>query len=352
MMRMGSSLGLVGVLALGLLACGDDDGGDDPTLDAGPSPDGGTAGGGGSGGSGGSGGAGGSAGTPSVMPLTCGGAPCMVSAGAAMLGASACCTSDDRCGGMSLLATECIPLGASGNYDETCPPLSLGGVIDFPGCCTPAGECGALDSSQGGFGCIPGDALAMAPDGGVGQSCDYDPDATCTSILAVYCDGPEDCGSGKQCCGRFGGGGYDSFSCEDSCVELAAQGEIWSEICHPGQECDQPLPTDGGTMMMGGPMTLPDGGVIAYECRQSDMYLPDFLFRCRDTGTEPEEAGSVASGEINCGSSTCGSGQKCCYALDPGAAASAGNARCVDADEACTCGGGSSGDDGGTEDGG
>ena len=344
----------LGVLVLGLWACGDDDGG--KPNDAGAAGnDGGPSDAAPMGGSGGSGGTSGGAGT-GVPALMCGGDACTISAGAAMLGTTACCAEDDACGGMmSVLSTTCLALGAQGNLDQTCPDVSLAAgafTLGFPGCCTPSGVCGALDSSAGGFGCIPNDALAFGVDGGVGQSCTYDPTATCTSIMAAYCDGPEDCPGDQQCCGQFGGGGYASFTCEDSCVELAQQGEVWSEICHPGQECDQPLPTDGG--MPGGqmPALLPDGGLVPYECRVGTMYLPEFWPRCRDTGTEPTEAGSTAAGEINCGEDVCGAGQKCCYALEESQMASQGVAHCAPADAPCTCSGSGGGDDAGSEDGG
>jgi len=324
---------------LSLWACGDDDG-SKPKGDAGPNMDSGTPGNKDAGADSGmdastSTGNGDSSVPPPPPPLMCGGDPCMISSGAAMLGTTACCTTDDKCGGMSALSAECLPLGAPGSYDESCPAfmLNAGFPLNFTGCCTAAGECGALDSSTGGFGCIPDSALPATDGGGIGQSCNYDPAATCTSILTAYCDGPEDCSGGQQCCATFAGRGYASFTCEDSCVELAAAGGIWSEVCHPGQTCDQPLPTDGGMA----PMTAPDGGVIPYKCLSSAMYLPDFWYRCRDTGTEPTTAGSTASGEINCGDSTCGSGQKCCYALGAGAAITDGTAHCVAADAPCTC---------------
>ncbi len=289
--------------------------------------------------------------TTPVPPLECGGEPCMVSQGAAMLGTTPCCTEDDKCGGQSAIFSGCIELGLPGSYTESCPGFSLdtGFPLSFDGCCTPEGTCGAFDGSEGGFGCIPADALpAVDADAGTEpETCNYDPEETCTTILAAHCDGPEDCGSGQQCCGAFEGGGYASFTCQDSCVELAASDGIWSEICHPGQSCDQPLPVDGG--MPPTMMPLPDGGIAPYECRTNAMYLPDFWYRCRDTGeTPPDNADrSTASGEINCGEIVCGSGEKCCYALEANAEASQGAAHCVDAEVDCTCNPKTVGTDGG-----
>jgi len=211
--------------------------------------------------------------------------------------------------------------------------------------------CGALEGSEGGFGCIPNEYLASMIDGGVGQTCTYDPDATCTSILTAYCDGPEDC-PGQQCCAQFGGaGGYTSFTCEDSCVELAAMGTVWSEVCHPGMGCDQP--SDAGANAFAA-----DGGASSYQCRRNTTYLPEFWFRCRDTGELPDnsEARSTAQGEINCGDHVCTSGQKCCYAQDPslvpdgGSAINSGIAHCVGVDDPCTCKPADDGADSGADD--
>lgn len=75
--------------------------------------------------------------------------------------------------------------------------IVLADLVTWPGCCTPEGQCGALDSS-GTLGCIPNASLMMvAP-----QACDYDPNNMCTSIVQVTCDGAEDC-PGQQCCGHY-----------------------------------------------------------------------------------------------------------------------------------------------------
>ncbi len=351
-------LGRRGVFAvaclLGLWACGDDDKGASPKPDGGlNNMDSGMPAPGGNMDMDAAPGASMDSGTPTVTPtppLMCGGETCTIAAGAAMLGTTACCTTDDACGGLSPLSPDCLPLGAIGSYDETCPDFTLtaGFPLTFGGCCTVDGECGALDSSEGGFGCIPAGALQPTDGGGAGQICTYDPTATCTSILVAFCDGPEDCSGGQQCCGQFAGGGYSMFTCEDSCVELAAMGGIWSEACHPGETCTQPILTDAGMP----PVAVPDGGVIAYECRMNTMYLPDFLFRCRDTGDEPAAAGSTASGEVNCGDGVCGTGEKCCYALggaatgDAGTGADNGVAHCVASDTPCTCAPGADNDGG------
>ena len=76
------------------------------------------------------------------------------------------------------------------------------------------------------------------------------------------------------------------------------------------------------------------------------MYLPGFLYRCRDTGETPSSAGSTAAGEINCGDSVCGSGEKCCYALSAGAGIGDGVAHCAPVADPCTCSASSDGDAG------
>jgi hypothetical protein len=297
-----------------LNACGDDDDGGDDDADAGGrdgggesgrdgGPSAGTGGSGGAGGTGGTGGAGGTGGTV-APPVECGGQTCMPPMGGAMLG-TACCTPDDACGIDTALAPGmCLPANAPGGIDPSCPSYDVMGFLTWYGCCTPDGECGALG---GELGCVPNASLMAAP-----QSCTYDPNNTCTRLFEVTCDGAEDCSGEQKCCGHYDGG-YRKFVCADDCAaEQTEQGGTWSEACHPGDTCE-----------------TPDGGA-AYMCLANTEFLPDYLFRCRDTGTEPVEAGSTAAGEINCGDAICGAGEKCCIS-DPGLAV------CVPEAQACTC---------------
>jgi hypothetical protein len=221
-----------------------------------------------------------------------------------MMGVSACCRPDDSCGIMTMLtSSECLPLDAPGGVDLSCPGLT--GTVEWFGCCTPSGECGALDSS-GALGCIPNSSLMLAP-----KSCTYDPNNTCTGIVDVQCDGPEDCTGGQQCCGHFSQQGYREFVCADDCAaeEQAGTFVASSQICHPGDTC----------------------ATTGYSCRQNTDYLPDYLFRCRDTGIDPVRTDlNTQKGKINCGDSVCGSGQKCCVS-DPGLP------RCIGKDEVCVC---------------
>lgn len=320
--------------------CGDSDGASDAGLDATLASDAGDAG-----------PAGPDTGTPTVIPptatsITCGTATCMPTAGQAMLGSMSCCrgTNMDECGLMTaLLPGGCMELGQPGGIDPTCPTYDVMGLgfLVWPGCCTPAGTCGALDSSMDGLGCIPSATLPATPDAGAPteQTCTYDPNNTCTGLLPVECDGPEDCASGQFCCGEYEGG-YVQLTCRDACSTMETPpdagavvdagpgtGGIWSEICHAGQTCE----------------------VSGYTCSSNTDYLPAFLARCRDTMTQEAPASwSTTSGEINCGDALCGVGEKCCISTPEGAP------YCADVGDACRCNasGNQGGDDGGAEDGG
>jgi len=140
------------------------------------------------------------------------------------------------------------------------------------------------------------------------SSCTPDPDNTCERLVEVVCDGAEDCPGDQVCCGQYLDG-YRRFVCRDDCQAAETdEGGIWSDVCHPGDAC----PVDG------------------YSCRANATFLPDFLYRCRDTGDPPTAVGSTAAGEINCGAELCGADQKCCLSVP-------GEPRCVARSEACTC---------------
>lgn len=252
--------------------------------------------------------------------LRCGGQPCTdAPASLAPLGAARCCTEDDRCGVQTMLAPGvCLASNAPGGADPSCPSFTVAGTFTWAGCCTAAGECGALDL-DGGLGCIANGNLMS-----VEQSCDHDPENTCTRITEIGCDGAEDCSPGRMCCGHFDGAGYLEFSCADSCARREARtGEIWSEACHPGETCETP----------------------GFECLANPGYLPETLYRCRDSGTTPRSPGSTAAGQVNCGSDVCDAGQKCCVSF-PGLVT-----HCVPIAAACPCDFGAGPDsDGGADD--
>jgi len=311
MVTIGTKAALVGALAVGLLfvGCGSDDKA--------------------SGGTGGSSGSGGVGGTPPPPPVMCGTNSCTAPEGSAAYGIFACCLPDNACGLQTPLAEDCLPPDAPGGLDPSCPDFSMD-PISLRGCCAANGKCGGLDTAN--LGCIPGDKIGL-PD----QACTFQPDNNCVAIIAVNCDGPEDCGSGQQCCGRYNGGSYDKFICATSCDDAAnAEAGTWSEICHPGQAC-----------------TNPD-----YSCA-AIQYLPDFLYRCRDTGTllcgQPNavmdacvEAVTSGPDEITCGDIKCGAAEKCCIRLTGEDAPR--EPYCAPADSACQCVTESANTDGGTSD--
>lgn len=263
-------------------------------------------------GTGGSGGSGGSGGTPPPPPVMCGTNSCTAPEGSAAYGISACCLADNACGLQTPLAPDCLPPDAPGGLDPSCPDFAMDPIM-MRGCCAANGKCGGLDVAN--LGCIPGDKLSL-PD----QDCVFQPNNDCTAIIDVVCDGPEDCASGQQCCGRYSGGSYDRFTCATSCDEAAAaDGAIWSEICHPGQTC----------------------AIDGYLCLTS-QYLPDFLYRCRDMGTVPcgqpnavmdacVEPVNSGPDEITCGSVKCGADEKCCIRTphEPYCAPADGFCQCI-----------------------
>ena len=132
---------------------------------------------------------------------------------------------------------------------------------------------------------------------------------TCTTAVAVACDGPEDCPTGKLCCGKWDQE-YVQFGCFTSCqAQLAdAGGARWFDLCHPGgQACEDPT----------------------QQCLNS-TYLPTSLARCYTSGDPPPATLGTAAGKVNCGANVCGTGEKCCLrgTLDP---------YCTPSGTACSC---------------
>jgi len=320
--RYGLSCLLAVALGCGLVACGDDD--DGMPVDAGPDGSVSGTGGGGRGGSGGRGGGGGtaggagtttagvggtagSAGTMAMPPFECGNDTCTpLAPGSAMLGVTQCCTTANECGVKTPLAANCLPENSPGGADPSCPNFEVTGAmvpLTYYGCCTPAGTCGA--QAGGTVGCVPNSELMAAE-----KSCTYDPANTCTRMVDVACDGAEDC-PGQKCCAVYQSG-YRKFECADDCAAAdmpMVTGVTSSEACHPGESCT----------------------VAGYTCNEMPMFLPDYLFRCRDTGTAPvNTGGSVLANEINCGDAVCGAGQKCCISVP-------GQAVCMPKNMPCRC---------------
>ena len=276
---------------------------------------------------GGSSGSGGQGGGPvQPKPVTCGDQECVPPDGGSQFGVSVCCTADNVCGIQTPLSSDCLEPGQLGGLDPACPDFTEPNTgIVMLGCCGPGGVCGALDT-LGGIGCIPNVSLG-APE----ASCEYDPRSTCTDLKEVRCDGPEDCPSGKVCCGVFGGGGffggggYSEVGCFDSCDAIGDAGASGYELCHEGQGCGAQTTGDGGPSI----------------CSQSP-YLPPYLSRCYSDNQGPATPAN-ASAEIRCGDSTCGSGEKCCLIDCSGSAchdADLPAPYCAPVGESCTCTGG------------
>lgn len=246
---------------------------------------------------------------PPEQPLRCGDARCLDPENGAALGELGCCLPSSACGFQSrVLSPLCLPPHEPGNVDLTCPSDALADGTTIQGCCTPAGRCGLYDRF-GELGCVPTELAD-------GATCRPVPDATCSSVVEVTCDGPEDCGASAVCCGRASHDTFDAFGCFASCgVQSADHGELWFEICHLGGSC-------------------PD----ARDTCSSVPGLPSSLGRCRANATPVEggaslDAGTFAKG-VACGQNACGADEKCCL-IDPL------SAYCSPVDIPCSCAPGS-----------
>lgn len=146
-------------------ACGDDSGVDAAVAGSGGA--GGVAA--GSGVSGAPAGTGGGGGMGGAKPVVCGGQMCTVNATLKMINAaaSACCASGMKCGQRNT-SGKCLEGNAKGTPDKSCPAVPvmvLGMSLMQPGCCTPAGLCGA-DYGMVGWGCVA--RSDIGPDMGTG----------------------------------------------------------------------------------------------------------------------------------------------------------------------------------------
>ena len=145
----------------------------------------------------------------------------------------------------------------------------------------------------------------------VTQACSVVQEPECSVVAEFTCDGDEDCGKGAACCAHFNGALYDGSMCAPSCAGLSAGDagatELWGQLCHPGDKC-------------------PGKG---QSCQAYDL-LPDFLYRCEDTGSPAGAAGSTAPDHVNCGAGVCGDGEKCCVRTPK-------KAYCAPAETSCEC---------------
>jgi hypothetical protein len=222
---------------------------------------------------------------PEAGPLRCGAEFCHPAVPGA-LGARRCCLDAGACG-LSTAHTGalCLEPESPGHPDLGCPSLALPGGPVLQGCCDPSGACGIFDRF-GVTGCIPRSALGMDP-----VDCTPVEAATCHQIVEIPCDGPEDCATGLECCGRVASDGYDAFGCFPDCTRVTDGSRgVWVSLCHLGQTCSRE----------------------GHGCIR-DPDLPEPYARCSPSGDvasmdvlPPVEPG------IRCGDAQCDVEQKCC----------------------------------------
>jgi hypothetical protein len=244
---------------------------------------------------------------PPLPATPCGDASCPEPSQIDPLDVRACCLPSGACGLRARrLGSECLSRAEVGTVDLACPTLHLGGGIDAQGCCSPDGRCGHFDRF-GELGCV----ASPTSDGSV--ACTYARSLDCRAVVELPCDGPEDCGAGRVCCGRSALGVYDAFGCFESCDAQSKgfQG-VWLEICHPGGVCAD----------------------SRYSCA-SAVGLPGFLGRCYRpadlTGAGAKgDAGDAAPRGVACGAAPCAANEKCCVR-------SPGQPYCAPLSTPCTC---------------
>jgi hypothetical protein len=204
---------------------------------------------------------------------------------------------------------------------------ALGVGVVLASACSSDEEGSGAPSGTGGKGGSGGSLTGGrggTTSGGTGGTGGTGGSGGCTS-LPLPCDGPEDCPTGNLCCGHFTTSNYVEFQCLPSCANAATDSgsqELWIELCHVGQACEDPT----------------------YTCSAS-AYLP--ISVCYDTGIDAGVSGSVAAGEVNCGTSVCTSEQKCCVVTPGDSFCTAKSAPC-----GCTPSTPDAGDDSGTSAGG
>ncbi len=156
-----------------------------------------------------------------------------------------------------------------------------------------------MDSGPRGTGGETGGTSAET--GGTGGEA-----SECTMLVGAECDGDEDCDGDEVCCGVYTGTGYSSIDCQADCPT----GNV--RMCHYGESCDA---EDGTT----------------YDCASSGFLPASFGVCVASLGPATEASSSAVAGEINCGDTTCGEGEKCCLrgiTKDP---------YCTDLEDECLC---------------
>lgn len=237
---------------------------------------------------------------PDVLSA-CGSSACPPLPGDDPLSREPCCLpTTNECGArVRLFGPSCLSPRSPGSVDLSCPSLHVPGSGELQGCCSPDGHCGHFDRF-GNLGCVPG-----GPDD-AGDTCTPRPDATCTSLVEVLCDGPEDCGPERVCCARDSDGLFDRFACLASC-DAGSTGPLglWFEVCRAGGACESPGEVCGAT-----------AGLPSFlgRCRASDGAPGSASSPVADASLDspaPRDAGAHAIGVV-CGASVCAPGSKCC----------------------------------------
>ena len=257
--------------------------------------------------------------------VTCGDAACGVPQNSEVLGEFACCLPSGECGvRVPFLGNRCLAPNQPGSVDPSCPSFALPNGALAQGCCAPAGRCGYYDRFGDG-GCLAENTSDAA------VRCDYDASAICRSVVAVSCDGPEDCDSGGVCCARSDFGLYDAYGCFTSCAAAeATERGVWFETCHTREDCTDPTarcePSPG--LLAGMARCVP---VLPVEISDGAAALDAGDFDAALRSSKSDAAANPEDG-IACGTSRCQIGSACC-ARDPGAP------YCAPSGEGCSCSG-------------
>jgi hypothetical protein len=271
------------------------------------------------------------AGPPPDARVACADASCPEPRASQVLGELACCLPSDECGiRVPLLGDRCLAPNQAGSVDPSCPSFAAPNGVAAQGCCAPSGRCGYYDRF-GDAGCVVTDTSDA------GKRCEYDAANMCRSVVAVACDGPEDCGPDRVCCARSNFGLYDVFGCFTSCAaaEASLRG-VWVEVCHSRTDCTvgtddcEPAPglfASAARCVPRAPVPPSDAAIAA----QNDGGNRDASAVTANIDGSPNAAANGNPG-VTCGASQCPKGRPCC-ARDPG------EPYCAPEGEGCSCSG-------------
>lgn len=271
-------------------------------------------------------------GPPPDARVTCGGTACDEPRESQVLGEIACCLPSGDCGiRVPLLGNRCFAKAHPGSVDPKCPSATMPNGASVQGCCGPEGRCGYYDRF-GDLGC------AVPDTSDAGARCDYDPENVCRSLVAVPCDGPEDCTAGGVCCARSNYGLTDLVGCFRSCrVAEASNGGVWLEACHSRADCRDPNarcvpaedpPTLLAICLPSASLRPPDAGPLK-DGGPLDANVEPMTDAAASDARGSADGGSAG---VVCGSSRCAAGQLCCV-RDPEAS------YCAPPADGCSCSG-------------